>query len=77
MALRGREVAKSRLGGTVTKDKLTSTSAVEFSIITVRAMLSRGMFRAGNQNSLLQHLVCGNVVMMLAVHWMSPGTSST
>ena len=40
MALRGREVAKSRLGGTVTKDKLTSTSAVEFSIITVRAILS-------------------------------------
>ena len=33
-------VAKSRLGGTVTEDKLTSTSAVVIAIITVRAMLS-------------------------------------
>ena len=67
MALRGRGVAKSRLGGTVTEDKLTSTSAVVIAIITVRAMLSIvACLELGIKTVSYSALVCGSVVMMFA-----------
>ena len=67
MALRGRGVAKSLLGGTVTEDKLTSTSAVVIAIITVRAMLSVvACLKLGIKTVSYSTLVCGNVVMMFA-----------
>ena len=67
MALRGRGVATSRLGSTVTEDRLTSTSAVVIAIITVRAMLSVvACLELGIKTVSYSTLVCGNVVMMFA-----------
>eukprot|EP00439_Symbiodinium_sp_Y106_P004679 s13496_g1.t1 len=62
----GKGVATSRLGSTVTEDKLTSTSAV-IAIITVRAMLSVvACLELGIKTVSYSTLVCENVVMMFA-----------